>query len=81
MAMQHSNTADAFTPQDFGGLVNLAVQAQCGVHHRLIGTGRQVDDREAPVPKGNRSVRIRSRVVRPAARQRFGHAFDHRQVR
>lgn len=28
MAMQHSTTADAFTPQDFGGLVNLAVQAQ-----------------------------------------------------
>jgi HK97 family phage major capsid protein len=26
--MQHSNTADAFTPEDFGGLVNLAVQAQ-----------------------------------------------------
>lgn len=28
MALQHNNTADAFTPQDFGGLVNLAVQAQ-----------------------------------------------------
>jgi HK97 family phage major capsid protein len=28
MATQHSNTADAFTPEDFGGLVNLAVQGQ-----------------------------------------------------
>lgn len=28
MAMQHSTTADAFTPQDYGNLVNLAVQAQ-----------------------------------------------------
>lgn len=28
MAMQHSTTADAFTPQDFGALVDLAVQAQ-----------------------------------------------------
>lgn len=28
MAMQHSTTADAFTPEDFGGLVDLAVQAQ-----------------------------------------------------
>ncbi|SOJ53582.1 hypothetical protein MSIMFB_01082 [Mycobacterium simulans] len=28
MAMQHSSTADAFTPEDYGNLVNLAVQAK-----------------------------------------------------
>jgi HK97 family phage major capsid protein len=28
MSMIHSSTADAFTPEDFGGLVNLAVQAK-----------------------------------------------------
>jgi hypothetical protein len=28
MSTVHSNTADAFTPEDFGVLVNLAVQAK-----------------------------------------------------
>ena len=28
MALQHSNTADAWTPADYGQLVNLAVQAK-----------------------------------------------------
>jgi hypothetical protein len=28
MSTTHSSTADAFTPEDFGGLVNLAVQAK-----------------------------------------------------
>ncbi len=28
MSMVHSSTADAFIPEDFGGLVNLAVQAK-----------------------------------------------------
>ena len=28
MALQHSNTADAWTPADFGSLVNLAVQSK-----------------------------------------------------
>ena len=28
MALQHSNTADAWTPADYGQLVNLAVQSK-----------------------------------------------------
>jgi hypothetical protein len=28
MSMTHATTADAFTPENFGGLVNLAVQAK-----------------------------------------------------
>src|SRR5260370_42514215 len=41
MALQHSNTADAWTPADYGKLVNLAVQAKSIAFHAT--TAHQTD--------------------------------------
>ncbi len=66
----------------FRVIVNFAVERQhiaaIGGVHRLMASGRQIDDRQAAVPETDPGVGIEPDpvVVRPAVRKRADHAGD-----
>ena len=68
----------------FAKVVDLAVVAEhvavVGVDHRLVRRGGQVDDRQAPVAQAHVALDPVALAVRPAVRNRIGHALHHNGV-
>ena len=68
--------------REIAEVVDLAVEHQhhlaVGAQHRLVGVGRQVDDRQAGVPEDGGPVLVHARRVGPAVVERVRHRAHQR---